>query len=329
MIELQRPFYLQGQDVFVSASIGIALSTTGYSMPDDLLRDADLAMYRAKANGKSRYEVFDQEMHAHAVALLQLETDLRLAIEREEFRILYQPVLSMRSNRIAGVEALVRWEHPQRGLVLPRRLPRMSRRRRDSSCPMGNVVLREACMRMAEWRREHPAAGEMTISVNLSARQFSHPDLVARVIESLQASGLPPAVPPSRVHRERADRARRPGDRNVRQAACTRHPSGSGRLRHRLLVARLSPPLRPRRAQDRPLVRVQHRARTASVRRSCARSSPWRTTSAWRSSPREWRRRAQAAVLQGVGCDLVQGYLFGGALSAEEMAERFSADVLV
>ena len=327
MIELQRPFYLQGQDVFVSASIGIALSSTGYHMPDDLLRDADLAMYRAKANGKSRYEVFDQKMHAHAVALLQLETDLRLAIEREEFRILYQPVISVRSGRIAGVEALVRWEHPQRGLVSPDDFLHVAEET-GLVVPMGNLVLREACVRMAEWRRENPLATDVTISVNLSARQFAHPDLLARVTESLAVSGLPPEC--LRLEFTESVLIEREGP--VIDTFAALHALGirldlddfgtgysSLGYLHRFDLDGLK--------IDRSFV--------SNIGPDGERSEIVRTIVALASNlgmeviAEGVETPGQLAVLQGAGCDLVQGYLFGGALSADEMTERFSADVLV
>ncbi|MFL5620661.1 MAG: EAL domain-containing protein [Gemmatimonadaceae bacterium] len=327
MIELQRPFYLQGQDVFVSASIGIALSSTGYHVPDDLLRDADLAMYRAKANGKSRYEVFDQKMHAHAVALLQLETDLRLAIEREEFRILYQPVISLRSGRIAGVEALVRWAHPQRGLVSPDDFLTVAEET-GLVVPMGNLVLREACMRMAEWRRENPVAGDVTISVNLSARQFSHPDLVARVTEALQVSGLPPQC--LRLEFTESVLIEREGP--VIDTFANLHALGirldlddfgtgysslgylhrfdlDGLKIDRSFVSNIGPD-----GEGSEIVRTIV---------ALANNLGMEVIAEGVETP------GQVGVLQGVGCDLVQGYLFGGGLNADEMAERFSADVLV
>ena len=327
MMELQRPFYLQGQDVFVSASIGIALSTTGYQMPDDLLRDADLAMYRAKANGKSRYEVFDQKMHAHAVALLQLETDLRLAIEREEFRIMYQPVLSARTGRTAGVEALVRWEHPQRGLVSPDDFLHVAEET-GLVVPMGNFVLREACRRMAEWRRHHPAAADVTISVNLSARQFSHPDLVARVIDALESSGLPPQC--LRLEFTESVLIEREGP--VIDTFARLHALGirldlddfgtgysSLGYLHRFDLDGLK--------IDRSFV--------SNIGPDGERSEIVRTIVALANNlgmeviAEGVETPDQLSVLQSVGCDLVQGYLFGGALSAEEMGERFTTGVLV
>jgi predicted signal transduction protein with EAL and GGDEF domain len=326
MIELQRPFYLQGQDVFVSASIGIALSTTGYQMPDDLLRDADIAMYRAKANGKSRYEVFDQKMHAHAVALLQLETDLRLAIERNEFRILYQPVISLRTGRIAGVEALVRWEHPQRGLVSPDDFLTVAEET-GLVVPMGNYVLREACTRMAEWRRENPLAAEATISVNLSARQFAHPDLVARVIGTLEATGLPARC--LRLEFTESVLIEREGP--VIDTFTQLHALGvrldlddfgtgysSLGYLHRFDLDGLK--------IDRSFV--------SNIGPNGERSEIVRTIVALANNlgmeviAEGVETPDQLAVLQGAECDLVQGYLFGGALSADEVAERFSATVL-
>jgi diguanylate cyclase (GGDEF)-like protein/PAS domain S-box-containing protein len=327
MVELQRPFYLQGQDVFVSASIGIALSSTGYLMPDDLLRDADLAMYRAKANGKSRYEVFDQKMHARAVALLQLETDLRLAIEREEFRILYQPVISLRTGRIAGVEALVRWKHPQRGLVSPDDFLTVAEET-GLVVPMGNWVLREACARLAEWQRENPSLADITVSVNLSARQFVHPDLVARVTDALRQSGLP-----SRCLRlEFTESVLIEREEPVIDTFAQLHALGirldlddfgtgysSLGYLHRFDLDGLK--------IDRSFV--------GNIGANGERSEIVRTIVALANNlgmeviAEGVETPAQLAVLQGVECDLVQGYLFGGALTAAEMAERFSVEALV
>jgi predicted signal transduction protein with EAL and GGDEF domain len=116
---VSTPFKVGGQEVFTSASIGIAFSASGYDRPEDLLRDADTAMYRAKSLGSGRTQIFDREMHARALARLTLETDLRRALERGEFRLHYQPIVSLLTGRISGFEALVRWNHPVRGLLLP------------------------------------------------------------------------------------------------------------------------------------------------------------------------------------------------------------------
>ena len=188
--ELGLPFNLSGQDVFTSASIGIALSATGYRTPDELLRDADLAMYRAKALGKARYEVFDVNMHAHAVSLLQLETDLRRALDREEFRVVYQPVIEARSRRIIGFEALARWQHPQRGLVMPASFIPVAEET-GLIVPVGRAVLREACRQLHEWHVQFPRDPPLTMRVNLSAKEFRQPDLEDQIARSLGAWELP------------------------------------------------------------------------------------------------------------------------------------------
>ncbi len=188
--ELHLPFTLHGQEIFTSASIGIALSITGYDRPDDLLRDADIAMYRAKAMGKARYEVFDTAMHARAVNQLQLETDLRRALDREEFRVVYQPILSLDSGRVTGFEALVRWQHPQRGLVLPEDFVPAAEET-GLIVLIGRSVLREACRQIAEWHRQFPIHPPLTMSVNLSGKQFRQPDLVDHIARLLGAWELP------------------------------------------------------------------------------------------------------------------------------------------
>ena len=189
--ELNLPFNLNGQEVFTSASIGIAISNSGYERPDDLLRDADIAMYRAKALGKARYEMFDSEMHARAVSQLQLETDLRRALDREEFRIHYQPIYSLVSGRVTGFEALVRWQHPQRGTVLPEDFVTAAE---DTGLIVliGRAVLREACRQIREWQIHYPHES-LTVSVNLSAKQFRQPDLVEQIARVLTAWDLAPS----------------------------------------------------------------------------------------------------------------------------------------
>jgi len=189
--ELQRPFNLSGQEVFTSTSIGLALSETGYERADDLLRDADLAMYRAKALGKARYEVFDTAMHARAVGLLQLETDLRRALDRDEFKVHYQPIIHLQSGRIVGFEALVRWQHPQRGLVMPDDFIPVAEET-GLIVPIGREVLREACRQLHEWRHGFPNL-TLSVSVNLSGKQFRQPDLVEQIERVLDAWQIPPA----------------------------------------------------------------------------------------------------------------------------------------
>lgn len=186
---LKQPFTLRGHDVYVPTSVGIALSAASYERPEDVLRDADTAMYRAKQRGKGRYELFDAGMHAEAVALLTLENDLRRALERGEFQVYYQPVIDLRHGDITGFEALLRWNHPARGIVLPGEFIGCAEET-GLIVPIGEWVLREACNQMHRWHEKYPISGRLTISVNLSGKQFSHPALIG---EALRDSALAPS----------------------------------------------------------------------------------------------------------------------------------------
>jgi diguanylate cyclase (GGDEF)-like protein/PAS domain S-box-containing protein len=184
------PVNLSGYEVFTSVSIGIALASNGYERPEYLLRGADMAMYQAKGSGGLAWEVFDRGMHARALTRLQMETDLRRALHRGEFRLHYQPIVSLSTGWIAGVEALVRWEHPDRGLVEPADFIAMAEET-GAIVPLGEWVVREACRQLAEWRTGLGVS--ITMSVNLSARQVAHPGLVEGVRDALAAAGLEPA----------------------------------------------------------------------------------------------------------------------------------------
>jgi diguanylate cyclase (GGDEF)-like protein/PAS domain S-box-containing protein len=189
---LTVPFNLGGQEVYTTASIGIALSATGYAHPDELIRDADNAMYRAKSTGKARHQVFDSSMHAQSIALLQLETDLRRAVEREEFRVHYQAIRSLDTGEVTGFEALIRWQHPQRGLVYPGDFIHAAEET-GLIVPIGAWILHEACRQTAEWQKQIPEARPLTINVNLASTQFAQPDLPAQIQRVLQETGLSPA----------------------------------------------------------------------------------------------------------------------------------------
>jgi diguanylate cyclase (GGDEF)-like protein/PAS domain S-box-containing protein len=189
--EVTTPINVGGLEVFTSVSVGIALSSTGYELPEDVLRDADTAMYRAKAAGKARHEIFDTAMHARAVALLQLETDLRRAVERGEFVVYYQPIVSLADDSIRGFEALVRWQHPERGLVTPSEFIAVAEET-GLIIPLGLWVLREACGQMSEWQARFGLTGALTLSVNISGNQFMQPDLVEQVKRILAETGFDP-----------------------------------------------------------------------------------------------------------------------------------------
>jgi diguanylate cyclase (GGDEF)-like protein len=188
--ELASPFIVAGQQVFTSASIGIALSTTGYSMPEDILRDADIAMYRAKVRGQAHWEVFDQTMRARALARLQIETDLRRALEREEFRVHYQPIVSLASGRICGFEALLRWQHREKGMIPPLEFITVAEET-GLILGFGSWVLREACRQIRVWQQVLPINPPLTVSVNLSAKQFAQADLPDQVGRIMDETGVP------------------------------------------------------------------------------------------------------------------------------------------
>jgi diguanylate cyclase (GGDEF)-like protein len=190
---LAEPIDLGGYEVFTSASIGIVLSSSSSlstELPEHLLRNADMAMYRAKSVGAASYALFDRAMHRDALARLQLETDLRRALERHEFRLYYQPVVSLRTGRISGVEALIRWQHPERGLVPPSEFVPLAE---DTGLivPIGEWVLAEACRQLQRWTS--PVVGDepLTLAVNLSIKQFAKPGLDARIAELLEQTGFP------------------------------------------------------------------------------------------------------------------------------------------
>ncbi len=174
------PFYLNESEVFVTLSIGIALSTGSDDQPEHLLRNADLAMYRARSQATSCYEVFDATMHQLAVDRLQIETDLRRAIERQEFRVHYQPIVSLSTGRIIGFEALLRWQHPSRGLVSPIEfIP--TAEETGLITPIGWWTLREACRQLKIWQEQFASPQPLTMNVNLSCKQFTQPDLLEQI----------------------------------------------------------------------------------------------------------------------------------------------------
>ncbi|OGP82716.1 MAG: hypothetical protein A2Y95_03560 [Deltaproteobacteria bacterium RBG_13_65_10] len=191
--QLALPFPLKDHDVLTTASIGISISTPQYQRPEEFLRDANTAMYRAKAFGKARCELFDQEMHGRAMALLQLETDLRRAVERGEFQVVYQPIVSLAGGRITGFEALVRWRHPFGGMVSPKDFIPIAEAI-ALIIPIDRWMLREACRQLQAWQEQCPQEGSLTINVNLSGKHFAQPDLIAFIEETLRETGLDPST---------------------------------------------------------------------------------------------------------------------------------------
>lgn len=189
----QEPFPLgeDGLEVFASVSIGVVLGPGHYSRPGEVLRDVDAAMHQAKLRGKACTVVFDHAMHTQALRLLQVETDLRRAIERVELCVYYQPIVSLATGALTGFEALVRWRHPQWGLVSPGEFIPLAEET-GLILTLGRWVLQEACSQMRHWQKTVPGAAHLTLSVNLSGRQLLQPHLVEQVVDNLTATGLDP-----------------------------------------------------------------------------------------------------------------------------------------
>jgi diguanylate cyclase (GGDEF)-like protein/PAS domain S-box-containing protein len=185
---LRRPFAIVGKEVFIGASIGVAFDAPG-ARTDQLLRNADLAMYTAKVRGRGRCQLFEPAMHTAAVERLEVEADLRRACERDEFVVYYQPIVDVRSGWIGGVEALVRWEHPTRGLVPPLSFIPLAEET-GLIQEIGRKVLRTACAQVRQWQLELGTVPRLSVSVNLSPRQLSDPNLLADVSSALETAGL-------------------------------------------------------------------------------------------------------------------------------------------
>lgn len=189
---LSFPINLAGADVTTSASMGIVTSTMAHDQPEQLLRSADMAMYRAKAAGRARYEMFDRAMHTDALERLRLETDLRRAVELGEFVLHYQPVVSLRTGRVTGLEALIRWQHPERGLMHPADFISVAEET-GLIVPIGKWVLAEAMQQIKVWHASHARKQPLTIGINLSVKQFNQPDLVDQIRNVLETSNAPPS----------------------------------------------------------------------------------------------------------------------------------------
>jgi predicted signal transduction protein with EAL and GGDEF domain len=188
MLELRSPFVLEGRELVLRASIGIALGDARTKGPGELLKDADTAMYRAK-DEVSGYRIFEPGMYKQALRRLKLENDMRRALEDQEFVIHYQPIVDLRTGGVWGIEALVRWKHPERGLLEPSEFVPVAEET-GLIVPLGERVLEEACRQAAQWQQKRPEAGPLVVCVNLSARQLKHPDLARTVKGVLGSSGL-------------------------------------------------------------------------------------------------------------------------------------------
>ena len=187
--QLATPFQCGSEEIFTSGRIGIALSATGYDQAEDALRDATLALHRVRSGTAVRHEVFDPEMHQRAHARMELETDLRWAMEREEFRVFYQPIVSLGDGTITGVEALLRWEHPRRGLLEPSEFLSVAEET-GMIIPLGSWVIEHSCRHMREWHKEIAQESPLSLSINLSGKQLWWQDIAQYVGSVLEETGL-------------------------------------------------------------------------------------------------------------------------------------------
>jgi diguanylate cyclase (GGDEF)-like protein/PAS domain S-box-containing protein len=191
--ELSYPFLLEGREVFASASVGIVMGSGCYEHPEELLRDADTAMYNAKGEGKARYCLFTSDMRDKAVARLEMETELRRALDQNQFHLNYQPICKLATGRIIGFEALLRWHHPRRGLIAPVEFIPIAEET-GLIVPLGWWVLREACAQASSWQKMFESDPPLTIAVNFSARQFQQKEVVAQIQAILVETGLLPGT---------------------------------------------------------------------------------------------------------------------------------------
>jgi len=189
--ELVTPFVINQEQIVISASIGIASSASPHTRAEDLVRDADIAMYRAKRAGKARCEVSDPAMHENAVKRLRLETELRRALDQGEFRVYYQPVISLQTGKIAGFEALTRWQRPE-GILSPIEFIAVAEEI-GLIVPMNRQLLRVACQHLRSWQSEFPSSPPLTMSVNITPREFAQPDLASEIRKSLEETGVDPS----------------------------------------------------------------------------------------------------------------------------------------
>ena len=281
---------VDGNEVFTTVSIGIAVANAPDDTAEGLLRDADAAMYLAKARGRDRYEIFDEELRTQATERLQTESHLRRALEMGEIEVYYQPELSLDTGEMMGAEALARWHHPVAGLLEAGSFIELAE---DSGLilELGEWVLTEACRQAGEWQRERPDH-PLTIRVNLSARQIAQPDLVDQVVAALVGRRHRRVVAVPGDHRDRAHVRSGRRTEGAPGPAQPRRRAGHRRLRHRLLVAQLPEAVPGGRVEDRPVLRRRPGRATPTTPPSSPPSSAWAAPSgcAW------WPRASRPAA---------------------------------
>ena len=191
---MKIPLNLEGKSIVTSASIGIAVSSSSYRNSSEILRDADIAMYRAKQKGKACYEVFDQAMYLQTLKAIELEHNLRLALRNQEFSLYYQPIISLKNNHLSGFEALIRWQHPQHGFISPMEFIPLAE---DTGLivELGNWILTEACQQLADWQQQYsnvPGIDSLKVNVNIAPQQFQKADFIDKLDQIIVSTNLNP-----------------------------------------------------------------------------------------------------------------------------------------
>jgi diguanylate cyclase (GGDEF)-like protein/PAS domain S-box-containing protein len=316
-----RPFVLDANEHFVTTSVGIALAAGG-ELPDELIRDADAAMYRAKERGRARYELFDEVMRGRAIARLRIENDLRRAIERDQLRLVYQPIVSLRDESIVGVEALIRWNHPQRGLIPPSEFIPVAEENGLIE-RIGRWVLEGACRQAVHWAAARPDAAPVAMAVNLSPLQLSNRQFPETLSEVLQSSGIDPAWLSLEITEtlllDEADTiidtlraVKALGVRLVLDDFGTGYSSLSYLTRLPLDALKVD------RSFVRSLAETSDNAITQAII-AMARALSLDVVGEGAET------EAQVAELRALGCDLAQGYLFSAAVAPEEITAILQA----
>ncbi len=282
---LAGSFDVNGHRVFSGASVGVVLGRPEYHSPDQVLRDADTAMYRAKASGKSAYVIFDDAMHAAARARLKLETDLRFALERGEFRVFYQPIVDLDTGVVQSCEALVRWMHPERGLLMPSAFLGVAEET-GTIVAIDWWVLEQTCRNLVRWQRRHPAHAKLRVNVNIDERQFAEPTIVESVRDILDRTGVDPACLALEITETVFRRGREEAESDAQPAQAIGRRTGRRRFRHGLFVARFVRHLAVRFAQSRQQFRARHGHQLPPSRHRAHHRRVGR-----RSRPRTHRRR--------------------------------------
>ncbi len=323
---LREPFDLVEREVTVDLSTGIALSGPEHTRPVDLLRDADVAMYQAKTAG-AKYEVFRASMHAQALERLELEEDLRQAIESRDFEVYYQPKVTFRTGRVAGVEALVRWGSSKRGLMMPSEFIPVAEET-GLIVPIGNQVLKEACGQLREWQMHRGVSSALKMCVNLSVRQFQHPNLIDDIGWILQSTGLRPdslqlEITESLVMEDEQHAIETLDKLKTLGVLLSIDDFGKG---YSSLSYLKDLPVDSLKIDGSFIQRMDQEAADAAIVRSMidlAHTLDLEVIAEWVANGR------QSALLREMGCDLGQGYYFSEPLPGERvarlLAERLSS----